>query len=125
MISPLATLQILAQQSAKRPQGGRWDLMLLMLAPIVIFFIWMTRSQKKRDQKRKDMLAALRKGDKVVTIGGIHGEVSRLNEREVVLMVDKSKGVEMRFLRTAIASGRDADSAGTEVERIGSEGGGN
>ncbi len=126
----LSMLLLLAQEAPGKPKGGGWDVMLLMLAPIVIFFLWMTRSQKKKEQKRKDMLMSARKGDKVVTIGGIHGEISRANEREVVIMVDKSKGIEMRFLRSAIASITNASGqrGGGEgdrgaQERIGEEGG--
>ena len=101
---PLMQLVTLAAEGGAKPERGGWDIMLLMFVPIVGLFWWMSRSQKKREQKRKDMLSAVRKGDKVVTIGGIHGEITRLNDREVVLMVDKSKGIELRLLRTAIAS---------------------
>ncbi len=75
------------------------------------------------------MLSAIKKGDKVVTIGGIHGEVTRLNEREAVLMVDKSKGIELRLSRSAIAgpAGSKASGEGAEGEqdRLSVEGGGN
>ena len=123
-MSIVAIVQLLAQESARKSKSGGWDVMLLMLVPIVIFFVWMSRSQKKRDQKRKDMLGTLKKGAKVVTIGGVHGEITRINEREVVLMVDKSKGIEIRFLRTAIASAAGSTAGGEgEADRL-SEGGG-
>ena len=123
---PLMQFVALAAEGGdKKPRGGGLDIMLLMLLPVVGLFWWMSRSQKKKEQKRKDMLTAIRKGDKVVTIGGIHGEVSRLNEREIVLMVDKSKGIELRFARSAIAStkGGEAEGAGASVGLSG-EGGG-
>jgi preprotein translocase subunit YajC len=117
-----------ADGGGRKPQGMRLDMMLLMFLPIVGLFWWMSRSQKKREQKRKDMLAAIKKGDKVVTIGGIHGEVTRLNEREAVLMVDKSKGIELRLSRSAIAgpAGPKASGEGAEAEqdRLSVEGGG-
>lgn len=47
------------------------------------------------------MVSALKKGDEVVTIGGIHGTIRRITDEQVVLEV--SKGVEMTFLRSAIA----------------------
>ena len=122
---PLMQLVTLAAEGgAKKPRGGL-DIMLLMLLPVVGLFWWMSRSQKKKEQKRKDMLGAIRKGEKVVTIGGIHGEVTRLNEREIVLMVDKSKGIELRFARTAIASTRGGEGeGGGDVDRLGEGGGG-
>ena len=102
---------VVAQQTApgggdqKGPGAGgmQLDVLILMLVPIVIIFWLMSRSQKKRDQERKDMLAKIAKGDHVVTVGGLHGDVVRLGEKEVVLLVDKSKNVELRFQRSAIA----------------------
>ena len=120
----LTLLQFAAQQPAKKPQQPGMDLWLIMLVPLVIFFFWMMRSQKKREQKRKDMIGSLKKGDKVVTIGGIHGEITRLNDREVTLIVDKSKGIELRLLRTAIASPAGAKEGDTSASvNPGGEGG--
>ncbi len=123
---PLMQLVTLAAEGgSKKPRGGGLDIMLLMLLPVVGLFWWMSRSQKKKEQKRKDMLAAIKKGEKVVTIGGIHGEVTRLNEREIVLMVDKSKGIELRFARTAIASARGGEGENIgDLDRPGEGGGG-
>jgi len=93
----------LAEGEAK-PASGGIEGILIMLVPIVFVFWWLSRSQKKREQERKKMLESVKKGEKVVTIGGIHGEVVRANEHELVLLVDKSKGVELRFARSAVAS---------------------
>jgi preprotein translocase subunit YajC len=126
---PLMKLAALAAApGGKKPPGMDLGMMLMMFVPVVGLLWWMSRSQKKREQKRKDMIAAIKKGDKVVTIGGIHGEITRLNEREAVLMVDKSKGVELRLSRSAIAgpaapkgSGEGAEG---EQDRLSVEGGG-
>jgi preprotein translocase subunit YajC len=87
-------------------EGGQmdWPMMLIMFAPLVIIMLWWSRSQKKRDEERRRMLDAVKKGDRVVTVGGIIGEVARTNEHEVVLIVDKAKNVEVRFRRGSIAS---------------------
>ncbi len=122
---PLMKLVTLAAEGGAKKSRGGLDIMLLMLLPVVGLFWWMSRSQKKKEQKRKDMLGAVRKGDKVVTIGGIHGEVTRLNEREIVLMVDKSKGIELRFARSAIATtkGGEAEGGAGESAQLNQEGG--
>jgi preprotein translocase subunit YajC len=100
-------LLILAEASegggSQQPQGGGWDVMLMMLVPIILIFWLMSRSQKKKENERKDMLSRIKKGDHVITVGGLHGEVIRINEKEAVLLVDKSKNVELRFQRVSIA----------------------
>ncbi len=87
--------------------GGGGDLMstVLMFAPLIlIFYLLLIRPQRKRDQERKEMLAQIRKGDKVATAGGIIGRVVKLSDHEATLLVDTKKGVELRFTRSAIAS---------------------
>jgi preprotein translocase subunit YajC len=108
---------------AKQPGMGL-DSMLIMLVPIVLIFWLMSRSQKKKDQERKDMLGRLKKGDQVITVGGMHGEIVRINDREAVLLVDKSKNVELRFQRVSIAGpapGRDGDGSTDSKQEGGSK----
>ncbi len=83
--------------------GMDWTMLLIFAAPIVFVMWWISRSQKKREEERKRMVQAVQRGDKVVTVGGILGEVVRTSEREIVLAVDKSKGVELRFTRSAVS----------------------
>ena len=72
------------------------------LLMIVIFYFMLYRPQKKQQKERNELLSSLKKGQKVVTIGGIYGEIVSLTEDHVMLQVaDK---VEMRFARTAIAN---------------------
>jgi preprotein translocase subunit YajC len=69
---------------------------------IVIFYFLIIRPQKKRDKETKEMLAAIKKGDKVVSIGGIHGTVVAVKETTVVVKVDDNTRIE--FSRNAISS---------------------
>jgi preprotein translocase subunit YajC len=80
--------------------------MLQSYAPIVlmaiIFYFLLYRPQKKEQKKRSEMLNSLKKGDKVVTIGGMYGVITSINDKSVTLKVaDK---VEIDFSRSAIAS---------------------
>jgi len=75
-----------------------WPILLM----IVIFYFLLYRPQKKQQKERANLLDSLKKGQKVITIGGIHGEIRSLDAETVVLQVaDK---VEMTFARSAIAS---------------------
>lgn len=83
----------------------------LQMAPIalimlVFYFIWFLPMQRKQKEVA-DMRAALKKGDKVVTNGGFHGEVVKVDDGIVVLKL--AENVKVRVAQWAIA--RPADSA--------------
>ncbi|MCF0262164.1 MAG: preprotein translocase subunit YajC [Sphaerochaetaceae bacterium] len=68
---------------------------------ILIFYFLIVRPQKKRDKEARDMLAAMKKGDKVVTIGGIRGTVAVVKESTVIIKVDDNARIE--FSKNAIS----------------------
>ena len=67
----------------------------------VIFYFLLYRPQKKEQQKRANLLNSLKKGDKVVTIGGLHGVITSINEKTAVLKV--AEKVELEFSRSAVS----------------------
>ena len=73
-----------------------------MIAIFAIFYFFLIRPQNKKQKETEKMIAALKKGDKVVTIGGIHGVISSTKEKTVVVKVDDNTKIE--FNRTAIAT---------------------
>ena len=89
-----------ATQSAAQSQGSPMGMlpMVLMLVVLMFMMIW---PQRKRDKERREMLAALGKGDAVVTTGGICGTVVNLSENTVILKVDDN--VTLEFVRGAIS----------------------
>lgn len=68
----------------------------------VIFYFFIIRPQNKKQKDTEKMISALKKGDKIVTIGGIHGEISSTKESSVIVKVDENCKIE--FSRSAIAS---------------------
>ncbi len=88
---------------------------LIMFALIIlIFYFLIYRPQKKRDKEAKAMLAAMKKGDKVVTIGGIHGTIVTVKDKTVVIKVDDSARIE--FSKEAISSVISKDAVKTAPE---------
>ena len=89
----------------KKGQGdglfSNW-LLPVMIGGLLLMFLLSSRGRKKRDRKRQEMLAALKKGAKVTTIGGIIGTVMEVREDEVTVKVDEQNNVRMRFSRRAI-----------------------
>jgi preprotein translocase subunit YajC len=74
---------------------------LILVGFFAIFYFLMIMPQRKQQKQRQAMLNSLKKGDKVITTGGLHGEVIELDEEDVRLRVaDK---VELKFSRGAVA----------------------
>lgn len=82
----------------------------MMLAVVAVVYFFMIRPQTKRQKEEKKFRESLSKGDKVVTIGGLHGKILSLDEKTVLLEVDE--GVKLRFERAAIRSYADGETAG-------------
>ena len=81
--------------------GQTGQAVLPLLIMVVIFYFLLYRPQKKQQKQRQVLLNSLKKGQKVLTVGGIYGEIVSLTEDTLVLQV--SEKVEMKFARTAIA----------------------
>ncbi len=78
-------------------QAG-WPILLM----VVIFYFLLYRPQKKQQKARNELLNNLKRGQKIVTIGGIYGTINELHEDYVILQV--AEKVEMKFARTSIAT---------------------
>ena len=68
---------------------------------LAIFYFFLVLPRKKQERKHTEMVASLKRGEKVVTIGGVHGEVTRLKDDSIILKV--SENTEIEFLKKAIA----------------------
>ena len=88
--------------------GGLMSILPLMVGMFAIMYFIVIRSQQKQKKERESLLAAIKKGDRVVTTSGIHGTVSGLDEHTVILRV--SDQVKLTFDRAAI--GRIVPAAG-------------
>ena len=78
--------------------GGSSFIMLGLI--VLIFYFFMIRPQMKKQKEQKKFREALKNGDKVVTIGGIHGKILEVTETNVLLSVDNGK---IRVEKSAIS----------------------
>jgi preprotein translocase subunit YajC len=69
---------------------------------IGIFYVFIIRPQNKKQKETQRMLSALKKGDRVVTIGGLHGVIQNVRESTVIIKVDENTKLE--FSRSAVSS---------------------
>ncbi len=82
--------------------GNDWITLLLYFGVfIAIFYAFIIMPRKKQEKQHGNFLAELNRGMKVVTIGGIHGEVVRVKDDTIVLKV--SENTEIEFIKKAIA----------------------
>ncbi|MEZ4697547.1 MAG: preprotein translocase subunit YajC [Rhodothermales bacterium] len=95
-----ALFLLMAPQDAAAPNPLTMFVPMILIFAVIYFFI--IRPQKKKEDTRKAMISAVKKGDRIVTIGGIHGKVLSVDEGTVLVEVDGS--VKLRFDKNALAS---------------------
>ena len=86
----LSTILLQAQAAGAGQQGGAssmsfWIMLILIF---VVMWLFMIRPQRKQQKELENFRSSLKKGDKVVTAGGIYGTVADIQERTVLLKVD-------------------------------------
>ena len=94
-------------EAAASSSSGIVSTVIMMVAMVAIFYFLMIRPQRKKDKKVKDMLSALKVGDRICTIGGIYGTVLQLKDDSVTLAVGAQK-TQLVMARWSIRSVEDA-----------------
>ncbi len=78
------------------PAGGAGTMNLIFIGGILlVFYFFMIRPQQKKQKDQKKFLGAIKKGDQVVTLGGIHGKITAIDENTVTLEVDRGARIKM------------------------------
>jgi len=122
----LAELLLFAQEGAGNGGGGAGGggggglggLLIPFLAIGFLFYLLLLRPQQRERAKRTDMLAAVKKNDHVVTIGGIHGVVTnvRAEADEVTIKVDESNNTKLRMTLSSVARVLTDDTSGEKSQ---------
>ena len=85
---------------AAAPQGGGWTTWVMIALIFAVMWFFMIRPQRKQQKELENFRNALKKGDKVVTIGGIYGTVCEIKENSVLIEVDNN--VKIRVSKQAL-----------------------
>jgi preprotein translocase subunit YajC len=97
-------------------EGGSLFISLFMFVGIIlIMYFLMIRPQRKKQKDTEKMLAALKKNDKIVTIGGIRGTIQSVKEQTVIVKVDDNTKLE--FNRSAIHTILNVDKAESDDKK--------
>ena len=83
-------------------KGSSMSTLILMGGMIVVFYFFMIRPQAKKAKQQKLYITNLQKGDKIVTIAGIHGTINKVNDDNTV-MLETSPGSYIKIEKSAIS----------------------
>lgn len=105
---------------AMAPQGGEggsgmMGTLIMFGAIFLIFYFMIIRPQQKRQKEREKLLSAVEKGDKVVTSGGMYGEVTGVEDK--IVWVKVSDTTKIKFDKNAIAAILNSDGTTTSLEK--------
>ena len=90
----------LLQAAPAAQQGGGMSMWIMLALIFVVMWFFMIRPQKKQQKELENFRNGLKKGDKVVTIGGIYGTVCEIKEGSILMEVDNN--VKIRVNKQAI-----------------------
>ena len=91
---------LLQTAAAQQPAGSAWSMWIMLALIFVVMWFFMIRPQRKQQKELQNFRDGLKKGDKVVTIGGIYGTVDEIKEGTVIINVDND--VKIRVSKNAL-----------------------
>jgi preprotein translocase subunit YajC len=102
----LATATASEGAASGKGLGGGWEMLILFLILGAIFYFMVIKPQQNQKKAHQAMISKLKAGDKVVTIGGMHGYVHTVKRGTVLLKVDEKVRVEMSLgsIATVVAA---------------------
>jgi len=81
--------------------GGGMSMLLMLGAIILVFYFFMIRPQQRKQKQMSNFRDNLKRGDKIVTIGGIHGKITDVQEGTFIIEVED--GTKLRIEKAAVA----------------------
>lgn len=96
----MTVLNIFLQAQAQ--QGNPWSFWIMIIAIFIIMYFFMIRPQRKRQKEVENFRKGLGVGNQVITAGGIHGTIRKVNEVENTVVLEISKGVEITIEKSSI-----------------------
>lgn len=82
--------------------GGMLSILPFVLIMLILYFL-MIRPQAKRQKNKRTMMEALKKGDRIVTVGGVHGTVVGLKQQGKIVIIKVDKNTNLTVIKSSIA----------------------
>lgn len=86
----LSITTLLQAAQAPAQQGGNYSFLIMMLLIFVVMYFFMIRPQQKKQKEIVKFRESLKKGDKVVTVGGIYGVIAEVKEQFIIMEIDSN-----------------------------------
>ena len=86
---------LLQAEGQPQPGGSMWSSLIFIVLLIVVFWLFFIRPQSKKAKEEQKFRDSLKKGDKVVTMGGFHGKVVEVKEKTVMISLAPNMEVEV------------------------------
>lgn len=105
MLHPFFLAQAQSADAAARNQaaaGGQLGFMVFLVVMLIVYWVFLIRPQSKKRKELAQKLNNLKKGDRVITVGGVHGKIVSVKDKVVVLRVDDR--AEITFDKNAIST---------------------
>ncbi len=88
--------------AAPNGDANPMTMFLPLILIFIVFYFFIIRPQKKKEGARKKMIEAVQKGNRVITVGGVHGTVTQVDETSVLVQVDNN--TKLRIEKSALSS---------------------
>ena len=110
------TLNLILLQSEGAAQQSQWSFWIMMILIFVVFYFFMIRPQTKKQKELQAQREAMKKGDKVVTAGGIYGEIKEVQDTTFIITI--AKDVTIKVSKDSVfADAADAQQAAAKEEK--------
>lgn len=77
---------------------------IILVVMILFFYFMILRPQKKRQNEHKEMLDNIKLSDEVVTIGGVHGKVVKIEDDKITILTGRNRETKLVFLKVAVSN---------------------
>jgi len=101
-LNALCSILAMAPPPGGNGGGGLMSTLVMFALIIGIFYFLILRPQQKKQKERQKLLDAVKKGDKIVTAGGLHGTVVGVEDKTLLIQV--ADNVKMKFERSAVST---------------------
>ena len=102
-----------AEMAAEGQGQNQWSFWIMMILIFVVFYFFMIRPQTKRQKELQKQRESMKKGDKVVTAGGIYGEIKEVQETTFIITI--AKDVTIKVSKESVFA--DAAEVATEKKK--------
>ena len=88
--------------AGSQPEGSSWSFWIMIIAMIAIMYFFMWRPESKRRKQMEEFRKGLKKGDKIITAGGIYGTIKEVHDN--VLLIEVDSNVTLRIDKSMVAA---------------------